>query len=710
MRKILLITFVLFAVPFVGNAANDHVWINQVQVEGDNGATDEFIELFNPTTSPISINGWSIQYKSASGNFPLTTAKKNLPDATIPALGYFLIAQPDYNGSVIADHVQSTISLSGTSNGATIFLVSDTNFLVTGTDATIVDKLGYGTSSTNSPETANAPSPASEKSLQRNGSDTDDNSLDFSTVDSNPHNLASTPAAPTPTPVPPPAPVPTPTPTSVEAPQYSSDVLISEIFPNPDGRDDGEEWIELYNPSVTDVDLSGWVLDDEAVDSSIGNDAYVFMERSMIPAHAYLAVNLLPENFALNNTSGDTVRLFWPNKQMSRAVHYSDTAKEDESYAMKSQDVYEWTTKVSRGVANQFTEVVVNGITSSASLQIKISEIFPNPRGVDSGREWVELINMGLEPIYLHNWILDDGDMASPIGATAWKIPSPIVPPLGFAVLMIPAGKFALNNTSDTIRLFNENQVLIDQINYQDSQEEQSYAQIDGNWTWGEATPNADNVVAAETKAALPNIVINELFPEPIRGSLQEEFIELKNLGDTEIDLSRFEIADLATSYTLKSVIKPGEFLVIKKSESNISFNNTGSETVTLTDAQGQLIASVAYEDAPVNQSYNLTADGTYAWSTVLTLGTENKIVALSKIQPSQAKIVTKSSDTQNSLPGAVVELEPLLDGQVSGTNIDQPQEPNPLKNLWLWLLGSFALNLVFCYSLVRLMIQRSKL
>ena len=166
----------------------------------------------------------------------------------------------------------------------------------------------------------------------------------------------------------------------------------------------------------------------------------------------------------------------------------------------------------------------------------------------------------------------------------------------------------------------------------------------------------------------------------------------------------------MATSYTLKSVIKPGEFLVIKKSESNISFNNTGSETVTLTDAQGQLIASVAYEDAPVNQSYNLTADGTYAWSTVLTLGTENKIVALSKIQPSQAKVVTKSSDTQNSLPGAVVELEPLLDGQVSGTNIDQPQEPNPLKNLWLWLLGSFALNLVFCYSLVRLMIQRSKL
>jgi len=79
-------------------------------------------------------------------------------------------------------------------------------------------------------------------------------------------------------------------------------------------------------------------------------------------------------------------------------------------------------------------------------------------------------------------------------------------------------------------------------------------------------------------------------------------------------------------------------YLQIKKSESNISLNNSGKEEITLTDPTGVVVASLQYEDAPKEESYNYTADGTYAWSTKLTPGTENIIDAHKSIPKTLAK------------------------------------------------------------------------
>src|SRR5437868_4751487 len=97
MKKSILLFFLIASAYFIffspiARASSDHIWINQVQVEGDGGANDEFIELFNPTDSAVSLDGWSLQYKSSAGNFPLVAGKKNLPVASIPAYGYFLVA------------------------------------------------------------------------------------------------------------------------------------------------------------------------------------------------------------------------------------------------------------------------------------------------------------------------------------------------------------------------------------------------------------------------------------------------------------------------------------------------------------------------------------------------------------------------------------------------------------------------------------------
>lgn len=44
----------------------------------------------------------------------------------------------------------------------------------------------------------------------------------------------------------------------------SEQVVINEILPTPSA---GDDWVELYNPSSQDVDLSNWILDDEGTTS-----------------------------------------------------------------------------------------------------------------------------------------------------------------------------------------------------------------------------------------------------------------------------------------------------------------------------------------------------------------------------------------------------------------------------------------------------------
>lgn len=178
----------LTAAPAVAAPDGTGVVINEAYLSGGSAGaafTNKFVELYNPTAAPVTLDGMSLQYRSAtgSGNFngvaPLS--------GVIPAGGYYLVQANSNgaNGAALpeADAV-STLSPSGT-NG-TLALVNGTAPValtpgsVTGVDG-VIDLLGYGTSNTF--ETAAATPPAGNtdvKSLNRtDGLDSDDNSADF---------------------------------------------------------------------------------------------------------------------------------------------------------------------------------------------------------------------------------------------------------------------------------------------------------------------------------------------------------------------------------------------------------------------------------------------------------------------------------------------------------------------------------------------------
>lgn len=211
--SILLLPF-LFPSLISANISNTNVVINEVQVSGDNGSSDEFVELFNPTATDIDMSGWKLVKYNSAGT--LANLDSNII-GTIKAFSFYLIANTAYNGSVLPDEPYSANSQNIPSNGA-VQLINDSD--------EVVDTLGLGTSLIN--ETASVENPGSEESVSRtNAIDTDNNFNDFILNEvSDPQNSASVSVSPSPEASPSPSP-------SVEPSTEPSPEVSPSIEPSP---------------------------------------------------------------------------------------------------------------------------------------------------------------------------------------------------------------------------------------------------------------------------------------------------------------------------------------------------------------------------------------------------------------------------------------------------------------------------------------------
>ncbi|MBI4136461.1 lamin tail domain-containing protein, partial [Candidatus Roizmanbacteria bacterium] len=207
-------------IPSLAAVAN-HVVISEVQVGGGT-ASDEFIELYNPTALTVDLTGWSIERKTASASAESAGEEVVTLTGSIMPFGYFLITSTAYDGSVTADETYAT-------DGATI--APNNAILVKNATDQIVDKVGMGGAVDS--ETGSTHSPANNDSVERkafvtsllstmipgevdefrgNGEDTDNNVFDFFLRrDPEPQNTSSPTEDPGLTPTDDPTNTPTPT-------------------------------------------------------------------------------------------------------------------------------------------------------------------------------------------------------------------------------------------------------------------------------------------------------------------------------------------------------------------------------------------------------------------------------------------------------------------------------------------------------------------
>jgi 5'-nucleotidase len=164
------------------HAAGEGLRISEVYVNGGSAGaayTHKFVELHNPTSSPIDLAGASIQYRpptnsgGSSGVAALT--------GSVPAGGYFTVqgGSNGSNGQPVPGVDQVAGAINPGAGGGTLTLAGVATAVDPSTSPSVVDKIGWGTS--NSPEGTVATGNSVLLSLQRNaaGLDTNDNGADF---------------------------------------------------------------------------------------------------------------------------------------------------------------------------------------------------------------------------------------------------------------------------------------------------------------------------------------------------------------------------------------------------------------------------------------------------------------------------------------------------------------------------------------------------
>ncbi len=116
-------------------------------------------------------------------------------------------------------------------------------------------------------------------------------------------------------------------------------VVINEFLPDPYVLF-SDEWIELYNPSDVNVDLSGYILDDI---TSGGTNPYEIPSGTIILAHSFLVFYQSNTGIALNN-AGDTVNYIDPDGVTVIDSHSYSSSQNDVSYGRVTDGSPTWTT------------------------------------------------------------------------------------------------------------------------------------------------------------------------------------------------------------------------------------------------------------------------------------------------------------------------------------------------------------------------------
>ena len=183
------------------HAVSDGVVISQVYGGGGNsGATlkNDFVELFNRGSAPVTLTGWSVQYAASAGtSWQVTTLSGTLQ----PGQYYLVQEAQGAGGSVSLPTPDAIGAIPMSATAGKVALVNGTSALSGACPTGIVDFVGFGTAANcfeGTGPTATLSNTTAALRKNNGAQDTDDNKNDFSTGTPNPRNSGS-PANPQPT-------------------------------------------------------------------------------------------------------------------------------------------------------------------------------------------------------------------------------------------------------------------------------------------------------------------------------------------------------------------------------------------------------------------------------------------------------------------------------------------------------------------------------
>lgn len=337
-------------------APANHIVISEIQTGSASDASQEFVELYNPTSADLSVDTWTMEYASSAGT---AWTKKATLSGTIPAYGFFLLATAGYaSGDTVM-----TSGLAGTSG----------HVRIKNTNGTVIDVVGWGSAA--HPETLAASAPVAGGSIERipgrlnslagNGEDSDSNAADYILREvSEPQRSSSAVEDPSLAPAEVPIEVIEPEPveeTPVVNPTYLP-VYISEALPDPASplTDAKDEYIEVFNPNDQPVNLKGYT-----IRTGSNFRSYFTIGDVAVAAGGYSSFYSVDTKLGLTN-SGGAVQILDPLGNVLDVTDSYSTAKSGQAWA-DINGVWMWTLNPTPGAANVLAEPAAKATTAASS-------------------------------------------------------------------------------------------------------------------------------------------------------------------------------------------------------------------------------------------------------------------------------------------------------------------------------------------------------
>jgi Lamin Tail Domain len=518
--------------------------ISEFRFRGSTGAGDEFIEIYNPTTAQVNLNGWKINGSNNAGSSGTRyTFSTNI---FLQPGQHYLISHTSYNDTVAADATYS----SGIADDGGVALLRPDN--------SIADQVGLSTGSLYKEGTVltsltSNTDQSYERQLDISGSCTDanNNASDFFLRNpSDPQNFSSpitTCGNPTPTPSPTSTststatstgtatntstatqtntPTTTGTVTNTPTPTGFLSILINEVAWAGTGASTDDEWIELYNPGSSPVNLAGWILKGADGTPNIGltgtipAGGFFLLERTddstvidatadQIYSGALANSDEILQLFDVSNRLVDTANSnggVWPagNSTTFNSMERRGVIIDSDTAWITNVQSSTWTKHDARGTTS--TNYLIHGTpgygnwaisvtptfsptpTKTATPRaaptktpqptplpppplVAINEFVPRPGHdwngdgvINVGDEYIELLNHGVIDVNLSGYSLDD---EVNIGSPPYPLPAITLKPGERRVFYGSETGLLLSDGGDGVRLLKPNGQLMDAYNY----------------------------------------------------------------------------------------------------------------------------------------------------------------------------------------------------------------------------------------------------
>lgn len=376
-------------------------------------------------------------------------------------------------------------------------------------------------------------------------------------------------------------------------PPNPGEVLINEYVANAT-----TEWVELYNTTASDLDISGFYIDDIAAG---GGAPKVIPASTIISAGGYYVMTF---SSFLNN-GGDDVRLIDPTQTV---IHDST------SYTIATADYSWYRTPDGGGWSPTESSTPTQGAANpGGGPTINPGDILINEYVANSPIEWVELYNTTGSALDISGYYIDD--LAGGGGAPQAIPGGTTIPAGGFYTVDLSS---FLNNGGDEVRFLDPTQTtVIDSTSYAFSTPEYAWYRVTDGGAWSAEETDSPTKNASNTPPAAPGeVVINEFV-----ASATTEWVELYNTTLQTKDISGYYIDDIAAGggapivIPADTVIQPGGFYVLQFA----GFLNNGGDDVRFLDpTQSLVLDSHTYASATADHAWYRYPDGG-AWAAVET-------------------------------------------------------------------------------------------